>query len=325
MSRTKRKAGQLGPQVEGYQAWLAKRGYTTGTIRNMLKDLGQVGLWLSAEGLRPENLDEERMAAFLSAQRGLGRSRSPGPRALVPLLRYLREIGVAPGAAPLLTPLGALLTQYRSWLIQERGLAPTTVLRYENIARRLLEESSACGAAAPADLTGADINAFLLREFARVSAGSAKGRVVELRSILRFPYLQDITELSLGAAVPAVGGWRFATRRTRPPAPWAGACRCRIRCPRAAWTGRPARPAAGPADQIRCRAGGQHPGLDEARKRRGHHQHRGRVRLAPADGQRIMREPGVALDLEPRLVDQTVGRIRSGVFRPDRGDLRPEQ
>ena len=42
MAGTRRKAGQLGPQVEGYQAWLAGRGYTTGTIRNMLKDLGQV-------------------------------------------------------------------------------------------------------------------------------------------------------------------------------------------------------------------------------------------------------------------------------------------
>ncbi|MGY2744747.1 hypothetical protein [Arthrobacter sp. UYCu723] len=35
-----------------------------------------------------------------------------------------------------------------------------------------------------------------------------------------------------------------------------------------------------------------------------------------------MREPEVALDLEPRLVDQAVGRVRRSVFRPDRGDLR---
>ncbi|QCO98414.1 integrase [Arthrobacter sp. 24S4-2] len=211
MSGTRRKAGQLGPQVEGYRAWLAQRGYTPGTIVNMLKDLGQVGLWLSAEGLRPENLNEERMAAFLSARRGLGGSRNPGPRALVPLLRYLREIGVAPEVAPLLTPLSALLTQYRSWLIQERGLAPITVPRYKNAAHRFRDESSSGGVFAPDALTGADINAFLLREFARVSAGSAKGLVAELRSILRFLYLQGIAGLSLGASVPAVGGWRFAT------------------------------------------------------------------------------------------------------------------
>lgn len=41
-----------------------------------------------------------------------------------------------------------------------------------------------------------------------MSSGSAKGRVAELRSILRFLYLQGIT---VSPAVPAVGGWRLAT------------------------------------------------------------------------------------------------------------------
>jgi hypothetical protein len=51
MAGTRRKAGLLGPQVEGYRAWLTQRGYAPGTVRNMLKDLGRVGVWLSGEGL----------------------------------------------------------------------------------------------------------------------------------------------------------------------------------------------------------------------------------------------------------------------------------
>ena len=212
MSGTRRKAGQLGPQVEGYRAWLTQRGYTPATVRNMLKDLGQVGLWLSTEGLEAAQLDEERMAAFLTTRQRAGRRRSPGPRAMVPLLSYLREAGIAPAAKPLLTPLGGLLGQYRSWMVQERGLAAITVLRYENTARRFLQEQASVGDVfEPAALTGVDVNAFLLRECARVSAGSAKGRVAELRSVLRFLYLQGITPLRLGTAVPPVGGWRFAT------------------------------------------------------------------------------------------------------------------
>jgi site-specific recombinase XerD len=131
---------------------------------------------------------------------------------MVPLLTYLREAGVVPAEQPTVTPLGALLGQYRLWMIHERGLAATTVLRYENTARRFLQEqASADGVFDPAALTGADINAFLLREFARVAAGSAKGRVAELRSILKFLYLQGITAVPLGTAVPPVGGWRLAT------------------------------------------------------------------------------------------------------------------
>lgn len=218
MSGTRRKAGQLAPQVEGYRAWLMEQGYTPSTIRNMLKDLGQVGLWLSSKGLTAAELDEERIAAFLTARHVAGRRRVPGTRAMAPLMDYLRATGTAAAEAqPLATPLTALVAQYRCWLVTERGLAPSTVLRYENTARRFLREQAFNGETfTPASLSGADVNAFLLRECARVSAGSAKGRVAELRSVLRFLYLRGITPLRLGSAVPPVGGWRLSTL---PPAP----------------------------------------------------------------------------------------------------------
>lgn len=213
MSGTRRKAGLLGPQVEGYRDWLSRRGYTPQTVRNMLKDLGQVGCWLSAGGLEVAQFDEVRASAFLAARREAGHKRVGGPRAMLPLVTYLREVGAVPLDTTVLAPLAELLGQYRRWMVQERGLAAMTVLRYENTARRFLQEQATDGKGvfAPAALTGADINAFLLRECGRVSAGSAKGRVAELRSVLRFLYLQGITPLRLGTAVPPVGGWRFAT------------------------------------------------------------------------------------------------------------------
>jgi site-specific recombinase XerD len=86
------------------------------------------------------------------------------------------------------------------------------VLRYENTARRFLQQQAmAGGVLRPAGLTGADVSEFLLRECGRVSAGSAKGRVAELRAVLRFLYLQDLTPLQLETAVLPVGGWRLAT------------------------------------------------------------------------------------------------------------------
>ena len=72
MAGRRRKAGLLGPQVEGYRTWLAQRGYTPGTVQNMLEDLGQVGRWLAAQGLEAAQLDEQRMAAFLAARDAAG-------------------------------------------------------------------------------------------------------------------------------------------------------------------------------------------------------------------------------------------------------------
>jgi site-specific recombinase XerD len=211
MASSRRKPGQLGAQVEGYRVWLADRGYTSQTVRNMLADLGRLGRWMSGEGLAPSELDEAAMVAFLAARRGAGRGRARGLGAMMPLLSYLREAGVTPAAKPPRTPLGALLGEYRVWLVRERGLAAATVLRYEGTARRFLQQQAmAGGALKPAGLAGADVNVFLLRECGRVSAGSAKGRVAELRAVLRFLYLQGLTPLPLGTAVPPVGGWRLA-------------------------------------------------------------------------------------------------------------------
>ena len=212
MANPRRQAGVLAPHVEDYRAWLAGHGYTGQTIRNMLKDLGQAGLWLSGQGLEARDLDEERLEQHLSDLRKAGRRRVTGPRGMAPLLAFLREAGVTPAAKAGTGPAESLLKQYRSWMESERGLSAATMLRYENTARRFLAEQATDGETfAPASLTGADLNAFLLRECARVSAGSAKGRVAELRSLMRFLHLRGITAANLSGAVPPVGGWRFAS------------------------------------------------------------------------------------------------------------------
>jgi integrase len=85
------------------------------------------------------------------------------------------------------------------------------MLRYAKTARRFLAEQAMPGGVfSPAGLSGADLNAFLLRECARVSAGSAKGKVAELRSLMRFLHLRGLTPMKLGTSVPPVGGWRLA-------------------------------------------------------------------------------------------------------------------
>ncbi|MBW8060728.1 MAG: hypothetical protein FVQ78_10525 [Solirubrobacterales bacterium] len=56
MSGTRRRPGRLGPFVEGYRERLLELGYTPGTVRGMLKVLGQLGRWMAGEGLEPGQL-----------------------------------------------------------------------------------------------------------------------------------------------------------------------------------------------------------------------------------------------------------------------------
>jgi site-specific recombinase XerD len=129
------------------------------------------------------------------------------------LLGYLVEVGVMGGEqAPALSPVEALVSEYRRWLIADRGLAAMTVLRYETLARRFLTvRVTATDELGVADLDGAVVARFLLGESERVCLGSAKGKVAELRSLLRFLHVRGFTARSLAESVPAIAGWRETT------------------------------------------------------------------------------------------------------------------
>jgi site-specific recombinase XerD len=209
MSGTRRKPGRMGPYVAGFQAWLLELSYTPGSVRNALKMVGQLGRWMASADVEASQLNEASIEAFRGALRAGGVRRVPGVRAFRPLLDYLSRQGVLAsqvGAAP--TPVDELVADYRAWLTVERGLAAATVVRYETLARRFLQQRAAQdGSRFVETLTAADVIAFLLRESARVSVGAAKGRVTELRSLLRFLYLKGLTPVGLASAVPPVAGW----------------------------------------------------------------------------------------------------------------------
>lgn len=210
MAGLRRRPGVLGPHYEGYRSWLEVRGYTPLTVQSLLKELGQVGRWLPVAGLDIAELSPASLEVFRTYRRQAGYRRVPGSRGLRLMLTFLQESNVVPPTRPPVGPLTLLLTQYRDWLIGDRGLAPATVLRYETTASRFLQQCRAAGIE-PAGLTSGQVNEFLLTECRRLSAGSAKGRVDELRSLLRYLFIRQITPLRLGTAVPPVGGWRLAT------------------------------------------------------------------------------------------------------------------
>lgn len=209
MSGTRRKPGGMGPYIGGFERRLLELGYTPSTIRNMLKEVGQLGRWMHEHGLDASELDVQSIEEFICDRLARGQRRVPTVRSVLPVLDFLRNEGVLAEVEVVTpTPVEALIGDYRTWLVHERGLAAPTVLRYENLARRFLQErAAAVGSRFVEDLTGADVIAFLLAETARVSVGAAKGRVAELRSLLRFLYLKGWMPLALAAAVPPVAGW----------------------------------------------------------------------------------------------------------------------
>lgn len=212
MSGTRRKPGRLGPFVDGYRSCLLEDGYTPETVRAMLKDLGRLGRWMDSEGVEIGAVTIAVIESFLADWRAAG-GRAPTVRALRSMLIFLGDVGVMVGEEPsALSPVEALVVEYREWLVADRGLAAMTVLRYETLARRFLTSRvSGADELGVAGLDGAVVSRFLLGECDRVCLGSAKGKVAELRSLLRFLHVRGFTPRSLAASVPGVAGWRETT------------------------------------------------------------------------------------------------------------------
>ena len=211
MSGTRRKPGRMGAFVEGYRVWLLEAGYTPQTTRGMLMALGQLGRWMDRTGVEVGEVDVAAVESFLASLRADGHRRVPTVRALGSLLGYLREVGVMASEDGVgdVSPVDAVVGEYRQWLLVERELAVATVLRYETLARRFLSGRVSCSGELEVEgLSGADVSAFLLGECERLSIASAKGKVAELRSLLRFLHMRGFTAMALADSVPSVAGWR---------------------------------------------------------------------------------------------------------------------
>jgi site-specific recombinase XerD len=128
------------------------------------------------------------------------------------LLEFLVDERIVEAGAPVpVSELEAFLRDYRGWLTAERGLAEATVVRYLNCARRFLGlRADHDGAVDFGSLTGVEATAFLLTEARRCSVGATKGRVAELRALLRYLYVRGATTTLLSESIPPVAGWHDA-------------------------------------------------------------------------------------------------------------------
>jgi site-specific recombinase XerD len=203
--------GPLAPFADGFRAELDRLGYRLNSRESKVNEMSRLSRWLDGRGLGAGDLDGQVAAAFL-ADLGKGRRKRPTLLALEPLMDWLRREGVIAGAAgPERGPADGLIDGYRRWMVAERGLAARTVGRYEETARRFLggRARAAGGGTGAEGLDAAAVTGFLLAEAGRgLSPGSLRGRVAELRSLLRFLYLAGVTGCPLAAAVPPVPGWK---------------------------------------------------------------------------------------------------------------------
>jgi integrase/recombinase XerD len=207
-------SGPLSGFAAGFLEELLGRGYRPGTAAKQLQLMAHLSRWMVAHGLQPGDLRRAEIERFVHERRATGRVQLASERALVPLLGYLRGLGVTPpaGSHERATAAGPLLDHYAEYLRARRGLAAETVRCYCNSARAFLaDRERITGDLALEALDVAAVNDYLLRASRRTSVSSAKAAVTGLRSLLRFLHRHGLIDRDLAVAVPSVADWRLAS------------------------------------------------------------------------------------------------------------------
>jgi len=203
--------GPLESYAPGFAAELARRGYTANSAAAQVGVVAHLSRWMLGERLDVVGLVEPVIERYMAVRRRAGYTNYRTSRALVPLLGYLRGLGVAPPpASPPRTPVEALLERYRHYLIVERGLGVRTARGYVDAVRPFVAGRSGVDGLDLAGLAAADVTAFVLAACPGRAVGSAKMLVTGLRSLLGFLHVDGVIPTGLAGAVPSVAGWRLA-------------------------------------------------------------------------------------------------------------------
>lgn len=206
-----RVVGPLAVFRDGFAGELARLGYKPNAAADQLRLMAHLSRWMDAGHYDPAGLTPSATETFLAVRRAAGYVMWLSPNALVPLMSYLRRLGVAPvPVPPPSTPVEALLGRYRHYLVSERGLAAVTARCYGDLVRPFLARREEPDGLDLARLTGAEVTAFVLDNCPGRSKGQAKLMVTALRSFLGFLHLEGIISEPLGQMVPAVASWRLA-------------------------------------------------------------------------------------------------------------------
>ena len=198
--------GPLTMYVDSFCDDLAEQGYALEPACVQLRLMAHLSRWLDAEGLDVGDLTPARAEDFLRARRAAGCRALVSHRGLVPLTAHLTNLGaLSPPPAALPTANDLLVGTYRRHLVVDRGLAPSTVAHYIEVALEVLVQWKDRELAM---VSAGDVSAFTVGECRQRNVPSAKALVTAVRSWLRFLNAEGLTAHDLAGAVPAVAGWR---------------------------------------------------------------------------------------------------------------------
>lgn len=212
--------GPLASYAAGFAQELARQGFTPWSARQQMGLFAHLGRWLADAGLDTQALDESTVDTYFSARRSRRYAAFVTPKALTPLLGYLRGLGAAPNPVTMAPAslVEQLLEDFRRYLRDERCLRPKVIRGYVDAVGPFVAAVAESGHDQIARLSAGHVSGFLVAQVPRLAPKTIQRTAAALRTLLRFWHIQGLIGARLDVAVPKVVNRRPARPRALPPA-----------------------------------------------------------------------------------------------------------
>jgi len=138
----------LAPTVLGEcSEWSAAQGYSVGSAAGIINVLERLSWWMREVGAGVDDIDEALLAEFVATERSRDLPCLAVRRWTGTMRRFLTAAGYLVSAAAMergqLTPAQTALTDWCSWMRDQRGLSEKTIAAYCRYAVGLLDRVTA--------------------------------------------------------------------------------------------------------------------------------------------------------------------------------------
>jgi integrase/recombinase XerD len=200
--------GPLVNHLAQFERLLIEHGYPHESTRRHLRLIADFSVWLKAKRMALNQVTRNSARRYLRCRARYRPRRAGNTEALHKFVELLEREGLVKKATPVAqTPAEQLVTDYSSYLHQERGLAARTISRYTWVARLFLAKQHSAAGKELSGLNAQGVIHFIQSASGDSSAPQAKNVATGLRSFLRYTRYRGYTKLDLAAAVPRVASW----------------------------------------------------------------------------------------------------------------------
>ena len=204
----------IGPYVDGFASALAEAGFSPHTIRGYLRAAAHFSSWADDRGIALACFDEDVVRQF---RRHLARCRcnrqnkgmfTRAESEIKRLLVYLRsQLVIDPDPTTKSPrPSPAISECFATWMLRNRGVATSTIARYQFVLRPFLARLGED----PSRYDVKSIRSFVIEQLGRRSRSETRSAVSAIRAFLRFLVAEGRVPSGIEYCVPTVPEWRLS-------------------------------------------------------------------------------------------------------------------